>query len=246
MRFDIYKAYPRAMARMLEPGTGTCGQIDRPPPEPPPEPPPHLHHTWNTFQQTGQTMPKPHEGATPLQRMPAHSEKLEPQLPAQAMRWGSRAGFIQSPREIGHHRAGGAALKYRTHGNHAVTAIVGPAAHPRNAPTETRSSIILSNYNGSLFFGLHKLGKFTRDIDILRRLLTRKIGIFTRDIGDTTAFAYEYTHTHTHTLVHKLGILRLFYPETWRFTRNTFQEKRVTRLVFSHREVGVCRSPITP
>ena len=79
------------MARMLEPGTGTCGQIDRPPPEPPPEPPPPLHHTWNTIQQTGQTMPKPHEGTAPLQRMPAHSEKLEPQLPAQAPRWGSRA-----------------------------------------------------------------------------------------------------------------------------------------------------------
>ena len=202
---------PRAMARMLEPGTGTCGQIDRPPPEPPPEPHQIPHHAWSTFQQTGQTMPKPHEGATPLQRMHAHSEKLEPQLPAQAMRWGSRAGFIQSPREIGQEcRAGGAALKYRTHGNHAVTAIVGPAAHPRNAPTETRSSIILSNYNGSLFFSSvnlpgtsiyygacsHARSVFSPGTsEILRRLLT---SIHTH--------THIHTHIHTHTAHSYIGI----------------------------------------
>ena len=185
------------MARMLEPGTGTCGQIDRPPREPPPEPPPHLHHTWNTFQQTGQTMPKPHEGATPLQRMPAHSEKLEPQLPAQAMRWGSRAGFIQSPREIGHHRAGGAALKYRTHGNHAVTAIVGPAAHPRNAPTETRSSIILSNYNGSLFL-VYTSSVNLPGTSIYYGACSHARSVFSPGTSEILRRLLTSTHTHTH------------------------------------------------
>lgn len=143
-------------------------------------------------------MPKPQEGSKTLQRKPAQSEKLEPQLPAQAMRRDSRAEIIQRPSEIGQEcRVGGAALKYRTRGNQAVTASVDAAAHPRNATMETRSSIILPNYNG-VFLVYTSLVNLS-GTSLYYGACSRKIGIRTRDIGDTTAFVCEYTHAYTHT-----------------------------------------------